>query len=917
MKKLIIFLFSIVSFAALGQAGSLQQSGIFLRVNDTTTYQTAAAAKHSAGYYDIYFNNQATTPHFDIWNGSSYIHVFDFNTGGGGGLTPPIDATDIADGSVTDTEFQYLDGVTSDIQTQLDGKQDEFTSQSAALVYASPGSTSGVPAFISLTADHLATLTTSRTVTSGSASVQTDNLRKVYLNSAGSNNMQIDLLTAGTEITFINIGAGTWTLTQGSGITLPGGSVSVPSGSNAIVIYRVAATPDVYTGTTSSGTVTNVTGTSPINVATGTTTPVISINNAAADGSTKGAASFTANDFDASSGNIGIDYTNGQKASASVPGFVSTTTQEFAGVKTMTSPIFKTDLNYSDGTTTKNYSFSSKTTPTTFPVVVLEPNATGNTNNRIAFDLMPSGSTEPTTNYDGIGTITWMDICDKSKTNIVAGQAHSLRLGVGATETAIRSVSFNGASALPMTFALDNTPYFQINTTGRIQAPFYTALDDQLSGALSNTKYVFVGGGTGIMFQVPADKLKVTDPTTAADANLVTALGQFWNRTGTTTITGATTIAGGSVRSPFNFTGSWTANANNQKFVDFSPTLTGSSTAADALNIAHIGGTLTSGANTQTLRGLYIDNTFVNGGAHTGLTNYYLQVFGTNNLFSVSQSQAIFGNTSNTNTLTFATGGSDNSITASGGNDLLFTHGTAFNFQAGSGIVLGVGAYSGTLHTNLKPFSSGATTSTATQRSSTNLNLNITEWNGSASVANFWTHRATMSTAVNQESYYDLYYGSSASLPTLANMWFRLKNNGDLLLGAGTATTATPTARVEVLGGGTTTGKTMLLEASDGTDKFTFVDNGDLQVDKTITSGGTTGDRTINKLAGTVNIAASGTTVTVTNSLVTTSSLIFCEVRTNDTTATIKNVVPGSGSFVINLGAAATAEVSIGFFIVN
>lgn len=33
-----------------------------------------------------------------------------------------IDASKIADGSVSSTEFQYLDGVTSDIQTQLDGK---------------------------------------------------------------------------------------------------------------------------------------------------------------------------------------------------------------------------------------------------------------------------------------------------------------------------------------------------------------------------------------------------------------------------------------------------------------------------------------------------------------------------------------------------------------------------------------------------------------------------------------------------------------------------------------------------------------------------------------------------------------------------------------------------------------------------
>jgi len=88
-------------------------------------------------------------------------------------------------------------------------------------------------------------------------------------------------------------------------------------------------------------------------------------------------------------------------------------------------------------------------------------------------------------------------------------------------------------------------------------------------------------------------------------------------------------------------------------------------------------------------------------------------------------------------------------------------------------------------------------------------------------------------------------------------------------------------------------------------------------VTPTITAGGTTGDRTINELAGTVNIAAAGTTVTVTNSLVTANSLVFCTLRTNDTTATVKNVVPTAGSFTINLGAAATGEISIGFFVVN
>lgn len=88
-------------------------------------------------------------------------------------------------------------------------------------------------------------------------------------------------------------------------------------------------------------------------------------------------------------------------------------------------------------------------------------------------------------------------------------------------------------------------------------------------------------------------------------------------------------------------------------------------------------------------------------------------------------------------------------------------------------------------------------------------------------------------------------------------------------------------------------------------------------VPKTITAGGTTGNRTIDKISGTVNVAAAGTTVTVTCAQCATTSIVFAVIRTNDATATIKNVVPGAGSFVITLTAGATAEVSIGFLVMN
>lgn len=91
-----------------------------------------------------------------------------------------------------------------------------------------------------------------------------------------------------------------------------------------------------------------------------------------------------------------------------------------------------------------------------------------------------------------------------------------------------------------------------------------------------------------------------------------------------------------------------------------------------------------------------------------------------------------------------------------------------------------------------------------------------------------------------------------------------------------------------------------------------------LYVDATLTAGGTTGNQTINgKGAGSVNFAAGASSLTVTTDLCTTSSIVICTILTNDTTAVIKNVVPGSGSFVITLNAAATGETRVGYLIIN
>ncbi len=94
--------------------------------------------------------------------------------------------------------------------------------------------------------------------------------------------------------------------------------------------------------------------------------------------------------------------------------------------------------------------------------------------------------------------------------------------------------------------------------------------------------------------------------------------------------------------------------------------------------------------------------------------------------------------------------------------------------------------------------------------------------------------------------------------------------------------------------------------------------SGTLTVPKTVTAGGTTGNQTIDKMSGSVNFAAgSGTAITVTCNLVTTSSIIVATVATNDSTMKSVAVVAGSGSFTIYANAAATAETRVNFIITN
>jgi len=90
-----------------------------------------------------------------------------------------------------------------------------------------------------------------------------------------------------------------------------------------------------------------------------------------------------------------------------------------------------------------------------------------------------------------------------------------------------------------------------------------------------------------------------------------------------------------------------------------------------------------------------------------------------------------------------------------------------------------------------------------------------------------------------------------------------------------------------------------------------------LSLDKTVTTTGTTGNATINKPAGTVNFAASAASVVVTNSLVTTDSIIIATVGTNDSTLKAVQAVAASGSFTLYPDTAPTAETRVNWLVIN
>jgi hypothetical protein len=87
-----------------------------------------------------------------------------------------------------------------------------------------------------------ADLRSSRTETTSTATVQTDQFNVIYMNSGSALNLTVDALLDGTQVYVENIGAGTVSIVDGATVT-SSGATEILSGQSALILYRTGTTP--------------------------------------------------------------------------------------------------------------------------------------------------------------------------------------------------------------------------------------------------------------------------------------------------------------------------------------------------------------------------------------------------------------------------------------------------------------------------------------------------------------------------------------------------------------------------------------------------------------------------------------------------------------------------------------------------
>lgn len=425
-----------------------------------------------------------------------------------------------------------------------------------------------------------------------------------------------------------------------------------------------------------SGSVTNIATTSPITGGPITTTGTIAIDNAAADGTTKGAASFTATDFNSSSGIISTDYTNGQASSGSTKGFLTsadwTTFNSKESTLSFSSPLSRStntisipassgsqngylsstdwttfngkissqwittgsDLYYSTGNVmvgtsaapTSKFHIVETSTSTSRGIQADQYN-TGTQGSRITMRKARGTFGSPTTIITGDVLGSWTTSGHDGTNFVESGKVLSTSAGTISTGIVPSKMDFQTANASGTL-----TTGISINESQALTFPAYTTNGgihyNNGSGVLAQTgagtSTQLLHGGTSPAYSAVSLTADVTGTLPIANGGTGSTSQNWWGLSGTSTLTGSSTITSNTA-SQHNFSGTWTASANNQFHLSFAPSITARGTTSDRLTAASFTPTLVAGANSQILVANDINATFTNG-AFTSVSNYGLRV---------------------------------------------------------------------------------------------------------------------------------------------------------------------------------------------------------------------------------------------------------------------------------------------------
>lgn len=167
--------------------------------------------------------------------------------------------------------------------------------------------------------------------------------------------------------------------------------------------------------------------------------------------------------------------------------------------------------------------------------------------------------------------------------------------------------------------------------------------------------------------------------------------------------------------------------------------------------------------------------------------------------------------------------------------------------------------------------------------------------------------------------YYSLSPGADLIPQWTANSYvageISLQNSSGIIRGIGNvllAPASGSTVDVSLLNG---SASSFRVRDSVNGNQFFVGTNGNIAAARTI--AGATGNQTHTTPTGMVIVAAAASSLTLNNVLISSTSLVFCTVLSNDTTAKSCSATPGAGAATIRTNAAATANTNIAYWILN